>query len=149
MSEVLTKKHSALSGNLKNEIIAVNRLMFEADIYQLIVESYKKIEKNIKDNAQEIVFRDIKKVLHRMRDFAETNSQNVQKVSKIIPKITSQQKESFDLLMRTIDDSFINWGMIQENFVELRGLQSAVWQAIADQDQINHRQQAQMDDEKN
>jgi hypothetical protein len=44
--------------------------------------------------------------------------------------------------MRTIDDSYINWGMIQENFVELRGLQSAVWQAIADQDQINHRQQA-------
>jgi len=74
MSEVLTKKHSALSGNLKNEIIAVNRLMFENDIYQLIVESYKKIEKNIKDDAQEIVLRDIKKVLHRMRDFAETNS---------------------------------------------------------------------------
>lgn len=74
MSEVLTKKSSAFTGNLKNEIITVNRLVYEADIYQFVFESYKTIEKNIKEGVHEIVFRDIKKVLHRMRDFAETNS---------------------------------------------------------------------------
>lgn len=88
MSDVLTKKAPPFTMNLKNEIITVNRLIFEADICQSIFEIYKTIEININDGAQEMVFRDIKNVYQKMQDFAEVNQQNVQKVMKILPKVT-------------------------------------------------------------
>ena len=84
MSDVLTKKSHVFTGNLKNEIIFANRLIFESDIFNSIKEYYEKIEANINDGRHELVFRDIKSVLTLMKDFAEQNSQNVQKVLMVV-----------------------------------------------------------------
>lgn len=66
LTDVLTKRKT-LGGNqqlkLKNELIQMNKLIFENEISDFISGLYKAIECNIQDEVPELVNKDIQTIL--------------------------------------------------------------------------------------